>query len=210
VSLSRRRPWWAARLVVVVLTVAVALTGCGNDGRELRQPSAQQTTTTRPPSSDTIATAAPAPALQLTSQAFAEGGAIPDAYTCRGDDRSPSLVWSGVSEGTAELAVVVRDRDANGFVHWVVAGLSPQLGALAEDTVPDGAVEATNDFGALGWGGPCPDSGTHHYEFRLYALAQASGVTSGEAGAEAAARIEGAPSLASAALSGTFSAPPAG
>ena len=148
-----------------------------------------------------------APALRLTSQTFGEGGAIPDLHTCRGDDVSPALLWTGVPEGTAELAVVMRDLDADGFVHWVVAGLSPDLGGLAQDAVPGGAVEATNDLGRVGWSGPCPPEGTHHYEFRVFALAQASGVAQGEAGAEAAERIETAPALASAALSGTSTAP---
>ena len=196
-------------LVLAVLGGLGAVAGCGNDGNTLRSPSADQTTTTRPPATDTTApgATAPAPALRLTSQTFGEGGAIPDLHTCRGDDVSPALLWTGVPEGTAELAVVMRDLDADGFVHWVVAGLSPDLGGLAQDAVPGGAVEATNDLGRVGWSGPCPPEGTHHYEFRVFALAQASGVAQGEAGAEAAERIETAPALASAALSGTSTAP---
>jgi Raf kinase inhibitor-like YbhB/YbcL family protein len=197
-------------LVLAVVGGLAGVAGCGDDGNTLRSPSADQTTTTRPPATESTVpgATAPAPALRLTSQTFAEGGAIPDLHTCLGEDVSPALLWTGVPQATAELAVVVRDLDANGFVHWVVAGLSPDIGGLAQDAVPGGAVEATNDFGRVGWNGPCPPSGTHHYEFRIYALAQASGVTQGERGAEAAERIETAPALASAALSGTSSAAP--
>ena len=197
-------------LVLAVVGGMGGVAGCGNDGNTLRSPRADQTTTTRPPATTTTApgATAPAPALRLTSQTFAEGGAIPDLHTCRGDDVSPALLWTGVPPGTAELAVVMRDLDADGLVHWVVAGLPPDIGGLAQDAVPGGAVEATNDLGRAGWSGPCPPSGTHHYDFRVYALAEASGVTEGERGAEAAVRIETAPALASAALGGTSSAVP--
>jgi Raf kinase inhibitor-like YbhB/YbcL family protein len=207
-GMSRRAA--ALLLAVAVVGGLGGIAGCGNDGDALRSPTANQTTTTRPPATESTApgATAPAPALRLTSQTFAEGGGIPDLHTCRGEDVSPALLWTGVPEGTTELAVVVRDLDANGFVHWVVAGLSPDLGGLAQGAVPGGAVEATNDFGRAGWSGPCPPSGTHHYEFRVYALAQASGVAQGERGTEAAERVETAPALASAALSGTSSAAP--
>jgi Raf kinase inhibitor-like YbhB/YbcL family protein len=198
-------------VTLVVLAGLGLLVACGNDGRALREPTAEQTTTTRPPATESTAaagaTTAPAPALRLTSQTFSEGGGIPDLHTCRGDDVSPALLWTGVPQGTTEIALVVRDLDANQFVHWVVAGLSPDLGGLAQDAVPADAVEATNDAGQVGWSGPCPPSGTHHYEFRLYALSEPSGVTQGEPGAEAAQRVESAPALASAALSGTSTAP---
>ena len=42
----------------------------------------------------------------------------------------------------------------------------PALGQL-----PDGALQGRNDFGEIGYGGPCPPSGApHHYVFTLYAL----------------------------------------
>lgn len=209
-SAPRCPRWASARSVwaVVALVLGAGLAGCGSDGRDLREPSARQTTTSRPPSSATAEIESPAaPPMQLSSEAFVEGAAVPEPHTCRGEDVSPPLMWSGVPAETVELAVVVRDLDADGFVHWVVAGLPPTVGGLARDTVPDEAVEAANDFGESGWRGPCPDSGTHHYEFRLYALAQNSGVTAGQPGAEAARGIETAPALASAALSASFSPP---
>jgi Raf kinase inhibitor-like YbhB/YbcL family protein len=209
---TARVPRRAACLLLVLAVVGGmgGVAGCGNDGNTLRSPRADQTTTTRPPATTTTTpgATAPAPALRLTSQTFAEGGAIPDLHTCRGDDVSPALLWTGVPQGTAELAVVMRDLDADGLVHWVVAGLPPDIGGLAQDAVPGSAVEATNDLGRAGWSGPCPPSGTHHYDFRVYALAEPSGVTQGERGAEAAERIETAPALASAALGGTSSAAP--
>ena len=140
---------------------------------------------------DAASTTAPAAEpLTLSSSAIADNGTIPARYTCRADDVSPPLLWQGVPAGTVELAVVVRDVDAEGFVHWVIAGLPPDVGGLAEGTPPAGAVEAANDFGRPGWAGPCPPAGTHTYEFRVYALSQPSGVVVGEPGSDAAGRVE--------------------
>ncbi len=98
---------------------------------------------------------------------------MPGRYSCDGRDVSPPLTWSGVPLGTKALLLSVTDLDARGFVHWVAWDLVPDLGGLAEGAsgaLPDGAVEGRNDFGRIGWGGPCPPSGTHRYAFTLTAL----------------------------------------
>ena len=199
-----------------VLASLLVATACGgsSDGRTLRDPAPGQTTTTEADTAGVDAGSASdevgsstteAPAivqpLALTSSAIPDGGEIPARYTCRGEDVSPPLLWTGVPAGTVELAVVVRDVDAEGFVHWVVAGLPPDLGGLADATVPAEAVQAANDFGRTGWAGPCPPAGTHLYEFRVYALGQPSGVVAGEPGADAAARVEAGAAAGSAILS---------
>jgi Raf kinase inhibitor-like YbhB/YbcL family protein len=204
----------------VAVLLAVAACGDDADGRTLRTPEPDQTTTTvasraatagvdaGSASADdaTASSATSAGPLQLSSSAIPDGGAVPTRYTCRADDVSPPLLWTGVPAGAVELALVVRDIDAEGFVHWVVAGLTPDLGGIAEGSPPASAVQAANDFGRPGWAGPCPPAGTHAYEFRVYALAQPSGVVAGEPGADAAARVEATPALASAVLSATASA----
>ncbi len=195
--------------------VVAGLAACGDDGRDLAEPRPDQTTTTTVPGESSsqgvgIGTgqgAGQGQVLTLTSPAFADGAEIPVDYTCRGASRSPALQWTGVPSGTAEIAVVVRDIDfANGFVHWVIAGIPPTQGGIADDTPPAGAVEANNAIGQPGYAGPCPPSGTHTYEFRVYALSQPSGVTAGEDGNEAASKVEATPALASALLSGTATA----
>ena len=131
-----------------------------------------QTTTTATVPAETTTTVA---AMRVTSGGFADGQVIARSNTCAGEDVPPMLTWTGIPMGTAELAVVVRDLDADGFVHWVVAGIPVGAGGISGGALPEGAVQATNDFGRPGWAGPCPESGTHHYEFRVYALAQPSG-----------------------------------
>jgi len=218
------------RWVLATCVVALVLAGCGDEGQELRAPSSDQTTTSASTSttaaSSTTEVAAgtgggtggedasggaasptTATTLRLTSPAFENGAAIPSDFTCVGDDVSPPLAWTGVPAGTAELAVVVRDPDADGFIHWVIAGLSPDLGGVARGNPPSQAVEELNDFGRQGWSGPCPPSGTHNYDFRIYALDEPSGLAAGADGARAAEQLESATVLASAALSGTAAAP---
>ena len=216
---SRRRPVRLAALVAVLAGSAVACVD-HDEGRTLRPPTVDQTTTTTVAATGEAAGAGEAAGsagaagttppttepLRLSSSAVGEGAELPVRHTCRGDDVSPPLQWTGVPDGTVELAIVVRDVDAEGFVHWTVAGLPPDLGKLDEGAVPAGAVQAANDFGRPGWAGPCPPSGAHHYELVLYALGQASGVVEGEPGATAAARVEAAAALASAVLSATATA----
>ncbi len=128
--------------------------------------------------------------ISLRSSAFTDGGTISAGCTCDGAGTSPPLEWSGVPQAARELVLIVEDPDApmGTFSHWVVVGLPPAVKGLkeavpAEPVVPvesmvaadDAGREAVarqgkNDFGKIGYGGPCPPSGTHRYVFRLYAL----------------------------------------
>jgi Raf kinase inhibitor-like YbhB/YbcL family protein len=115
-------------------------------------------------------------ALQIESSAFSEGGQIPRQYTCDGKDISPPLSWSGVPEGAKSLALICDDPDASKtFAHWVIFDLPPRTSGLPEgvpprESVSGGGAQGTNDFRKVGYGGPCPPSGTHRYMFKIYAL----------------------------------------
>ena len=74
---------------------------------------------------------------------------------------------------------MVVDPDAGGFVHWTVYGLSGSTRELASSGLPHGAREGENSKGDSGWTPPCPPSGTHRYEFRLYWLKRKSGLSTG-------------------------------
>jgi hypothetical protein len=109
----------------------------------------------------------------LTSSAFAAGAAIPRTYACDGQDTSPPLEWTGAPDGTVTLALVMTDRDAGGFVHWVFFNVNASASGgipTGFSASPDGPAQGKNSFGKDGYGGPCPPSGTHHYDFRLLAL----------------------------------------
>jgi Raf kinase inhibitor-like YbhB/YbcL family protein len=163
-----------------IVTIALIVAGCAHDGRTLSPPAPGATAPALPATTLPGQTAA-VRALALSTTAFEPGGPIPVEYTCDGANVSPPLAWGSVPEGTVELALVVTDNDANGFVHWVIAQLDKTTQALAIGVVPEGAVEAKNSAGSVGWTGPCPPngSGPHHYVFTLYALTSPTGVTAG-------------------------------
>ncbi len=115
--------------------------------------------------------------IRLTSSAFQSGGPIPAQYTCMGQNGSPPLVWTDVPAATKSLALIVDDPDAprGTWVHWVVYDLPPATkelpaGVPAREALVGGGRQGKNDFGQVGYGGPCPPSGTHRYYFKLYAL----------------------------------------
>ncbi|MGE5295726.1 MAG: YbhB/YbcL family Raf kinase inhibitor-like protein [Solirubrobacterales bacterium] len=123
------------------------------------------------------ATTTQAMKIDLVCPAFGDGQMIPRENTCDGEDISPELQWAAVPDETRTLALIVDDPDAPSgtFVHWVLYNIPSERHELTENTphsevLPDGATQGVNDFGRIGYGGPCPPSGTHRYYFTLYAL----------------------------------------
>jgi len=116
--------------------------------------------------------------MRLTSPAFQPDQEIPRKFTCDAEDLSPQLRWENAPAATKAFALIVDDPDAPGgtWVHWVIYDLPaatkelPQ-GAAKTETLINGAKQGVNDFGAVGYGGPCPPPGSaHRYFFKLYAL----------------------------------------
>lgn len=128
-------------------------------------------------------------ALNVTSDAFAQGAAIPARYTCEGENISPPLSWSGAPAGTKSIALIMEDPDAPDpakpqrvWVHWVVYNIPADVAGLPEDAskngLPAGAMKGKGDSGKTEYGGPCPPIGRHRYFFKLYALdADLTGLT---------------------------------
>lgn len=184
-----------ARLTAVVASLSLAMGACGDDGRTLREPGTGGATARPVPPSTTLADLfadAAADQFTLRSPAVGPGGTLPFRHARGGANIPPELQWRGVPADAVELAVVMVDLSANDFVHWVVSGIDPTTIQLFEALVPPGAVQAINDFGEQGWGGPAPPlgEGAHTYVFKLFALGAPSGIAPGTAGAEAIAQIE--------------------
>lgn len=120
--------------------------------------------------------------LTLTSAPFDSGETIPSEYTCEGADVSPALEWTHVPTDTDSFTLIVDDPDAPGqtFTHWVFFNIPGAATSLPRNIDVDAEFpdadpaprEGANDFGDVGYGGPCPPpgDGPHRYFFRLYAL----------------------------------------
>jgi Raf kinase inhibitor-like YbhB/YbcL family protein len=116
-------------------------------------------------------------AMALRSEAFLDGGNIPTKYTCEGDNISPPLTWRDVPAPTRSFALLMDDPDArfSAFTHWVIFDLGSNTSTLGEGVpaapqLPENTIQGKNGFGKIGYGGPCPPRGRHHYRFTLYAL----------------------------------------
>jgi len=149
--------------------------------------------------------------FELTSSAFAAGESIPRKYTCDGDDVSPPLEWTDPPAGTQSFALICDDPDApvGTWVHWVVYDLPAETRGLpeavpADADLPGGGRSGENSWRRLGYGGPCPPSGTHRYFFKLYALDTVLGLDAGAGKKQVLKAMEGHV-LAQAEVMGTYS-----
>jgi Raf kinase inhibitor-like YbhB/YbcL family protein len=214
---------FARALVLVALLTVLAACDHG-DGRELRPAGPDQTadillptTTTLPPDPSELGSGIPGEGVGeegLTLRApWEDEGMIDPRFTCEanggtpGTGASPELSWSGVPASTDNLAILVTDLTANGFVHWAVVGLDPTLTSVPEGMANTVAVQGKNGFGKVGWGGPCPPagSGEHEYLVQVYALDHDLGLTAGFDPRPAEEQIESA-SIAAVSLVGRFTA----
>jgi len=212
-------------LLAVASSVALGVAACDtNDGRELRPAGPDQTASMVNPTTTSSTTGAVNPSDAgagpgagvgeggLTLRApWEDEGPIDPRYTCAahggkaGTGLSPALDWSGVPAGTNNLAIVVTDLTANGFVHWAVVGIDPASTGVADGQAPAGGIAGKNGFGQNGWGGPCPPvgSGEHEYLFQVYALDKDLGLAPGFDPGPAQDQIESA-STAAVSLVGRF------
>ncbi len=128
-------------------------------------------------------------AMTLSSANFGDGNylgnehILSEAYGfgCAGGNLSPELSWAGAPDGTKSFALTCFDPDAptgSGFWHWVVVNIPPDVTSLEAGAgnpggnLPAGALQVRTDFGAPGYGGPCPPEGDHphRYLFTLHAV----------------------------------------
>lgn len=149
--------------------------------------------------------AAGASPLALLSPDVAPSGALAlgcvyDESGCQGGNASPALTWNHPPAGTLSFAVLMFDPDApGGWWHWAVfdipagvTSLRSGAGDPARHLLPVGAIQVRNDFGSMGYGGPCPPPGPpHHYRLMLYALRVAKlGLDASASAAQVAARVQ--------------------
>lgn len=170
--------------IALVLTLAgtsMSLLGCG--GGSAGAPCPENAAGAGGASDVPLSEAITAPrTLQVQSTDFVDGQPMPvensfSGFGCTGQNKSPSIAWSGAPPDTKSYAIVAHDPDAPtgvGFFHWLVFDIpatTTSLGANAATSLPEGVQSGHTDFGAQSYGGPCPPPGSpHRYIFTVYAL----------------------------------------
>jgi len=103
---------------------------------------------------------------------FEHNGNIPSVYTCDGEDAAPEITVSEVPAEAKELVLIVDDPDApmGTWVHWILYNIPTNIIKIDAKNLSQEIKQGMTDFGRIGWGGPCPPSGTHRYFFKLYAI----------------------------------------
>lgn len=132
--------------------------------------------------------------ITVSSTAFEHHGTVPLQFSAYGENISPQLSWSGLPEGTVQLALVMDDPVAptpQPFVHWVAYNIPADASglpqALSKDTQVAGVAELAGMINGLngirqtGYFGPRPpvDGKLHAYHFRIYALDSALNLPEG-------------------------------
>jgi Raf kinase inhibitor-like YbhB/YbcL family protein len=122
--------------------------------------------------------------FSVTSIDLRSGDTVQEAQifnqgNCKGGNRSPQLSWHNAPVGTRSFAITMVDSDSpgHGWWNWAVAGIPAEVHQLPTNASASGylkktgAIEARNDFGTDGYGGPCPPPGKpHRYVITVYAL----------------------------------------
>ena len=137
--------------------------------------------------------------FRVFSSSFKENSPIPLKFTCQGSDISPEISWKGAPKETKSFALIMDDPDApfGTFTHWVIYNIPGDYIGLKEEVanrenLENGIKQGKNDFGKIGYGGPCPPPGRpHRYFIKLYALDMDSELPSGLKVKELMEKIKG-------------------
>lgn len=169
-------------LVSIILIIIIALAiliGCGQTGGVPAPEEGKAGEATPVFTAETSEPAETKP-FELTSPVLKEENIIPTRYSCHGEELSLPLEWGDPPARTKSLALLMDDPDVvwvGGFawVHWLVFNMPPEMRELTEgipisSSLTDESLQGLNSWNQVGYRGPCPPSGLHHYVFKLYAL----------------------------------------
>ena len=116
------------------------------------------------------------PPLLMTTDAFPDGGIVPQKYAGRGGVQ-PGFKFSGAPEGTMSYAIIFHDIDValkgstGDVLHWIVWNIPASAGGIPEGSLPAGSVAGRGILGNAYFGPGAPAGPRyHHYVFELYAL----------------------------------------
>ena len=146
------------------------------------------------------------PMIHITIADFADGGRIPNKYTCAASPMSPSpaITWSGAPASAQSYALIMHDPDpvlggsaTNDVLHWAIFDIPGDAKGLPEGVKggdqADGAKQINNIAGMPAYLGPCapPGHGDHHYTFELFALSAKLGLPASTSRADLLAAMNG-------------------
>ena len=116
--------------------------------------------------------------LLIESNAFADGGIVPDKYSFRGGNTQPDFKISNAPAETQSFAIILHDIDVglggpDDVLHWVAFNIPGTTKEIPEGKLPEGSVTGKNmrDNNYMGPGAP-PGPRYHHYVFEFYALSE--------------------------------------
>lgn len=110
--------------------------------------------------------------LKIFSPDFENNQEIPAKFTCQGENINPEIQITGVPEGTNSMLLLVIDPDSQQktWLHWCMYDIHPDTTYIPQNCPENYSKQTLNDFGNMGYGGPCPPKNKHQYTFQLYAL----------------------------------------
>ncbi|MDA0285886.1 MAG: YbhB/YbcL family Raf kinase inhibitor-like protein [Actinobacteria bacterium] len=163
-----------------LIVLAIVLTACSRDGRELREagPGQGESVAIITTTLETVV-AEQDPAMQnvfSVSGTWLANGALDPRHTCLGSNISPALVIENTPAEAKSLAMTLIAVDNPQQPLWVVANLDPTLKVIQEGGVPTGAIVGAafnGDKIVDGYSGPCPiDNEIHEFLLVVYAIDQ--------------------------------------
>lgn len=116
--------------------------------------------------------------FKIEMTGFKNGDMLSQKYSCDGNDISPEVKWDDAPQSAKSFILIVEDPDAphGTFVHWIIYNIKPDVKSLPEnvqksETTPEGWSQGINDFGKIGYNGPCPPrKQVHRYFFTIYGV----------------------------------------
>jgi len=131
--------------------------------------------------------------MTIQSTEFSNNQPIPSKYTCDAQNINPPLDFTNIPFGAKSLVIIVEDPDSpnKNFTHWVMFNIPAEFTHIDENFDSNSVALGQNDFGGIGYGGPCPQTGNHRYNFKLYALNTILVLSRGATKAQVLSEIKG-------------------
>lgn len=116
--------------------------------------------------------------LKIETNAFEDGGIVPQKYAGGGDNVQPGFTFSNLPDNAVSVAIIFHDLDValnmntGDVLHWIVWNIPAAAGGIPEGGLPDGSVQGTSTMRRNSYFGPGAPPGEryHHYVFEFYAL----------------------------------------